>query len=50
MKNHFLFLNDPSEDGIDVLVTLTEADVLIFQSNEELLEFASPIVHSTEYM
>ncbi|KAF3659582.1 putative ABC transporter B family member 21-like [Capsicum annuum] len=46
MKNHFLFMDEPSEDGINVVVTLTEADMSIFQNNEELLEFASPIVQS----
>ncbi|XP_009783683.1 acylsugar acyltransferase 3-like [Nicotiana tabacum] len=44
MKNHFIFMDSPSGDGIDVLITLTEADMLIFHNNKELLEFASPVV------
>ncbi|CAN4076292.1 unnamed protein product [Withania somnifera] len=44
-KNHFLFMDDSTGDGINVLVSLTEADMLIFQNNKELLEFASPVVH-----
>ncbi|KAM3398912.1 acylsugar acyltransferase 3-like [Capsicum galapagoense] len=43
MKNHFLFMDERSGDGINVVVTLTEADMSIFQNNEELLEFASPV-------
>ncbi|PHU03637.1 hypothetical protein BC332_28888 [Capsicum chinense] len=48
MKNHFLFMDEGSGDGINVVVTLTEADMSIFQRNEELLEFASPVVQTPE--
>ncbi|KAG5578008.1 hypothetical protein H5410_058142 [Solanum commersonii] len=48
MKNQFIFMDDPSGEGINVLITLTEADMLLFQNNKELLEFASPVVQSLE--
>uniref|UniRef100_M1CHW5 Acyltransferase n=1 Tax=Solanum tuberosum TaxID=4113 RepID=M1CHW5_SOLTU len=48
MKNQFIFMDDPSGEGINVLITLTEADMLLFQNNKDLLEFASPVVQSLE--
>ncbi|XP_015164920.1 acylsugar acyltransferase 3-like [Solanum tuberosum] len=46
MKKSFILFDDPSEEGIDVLITLPEDEMLIFQKDKELLEFASPIVQS----
>ncbi|KAM3289791.1 hypothetical protein P3S67_018080 [Capsicum chacoense] len=48
MKNNVNFLDDPNGGGINVIITLREADMLIFQGNKELLEFASPVVPSLE--
>ncbi|KAF3644748.1 putative deacetylvindoline O-acetyltransferase-like [Capsicum annuum] len=48
LKNHFLFMDETSGNGINVVVTLTEAVMSIFQNNEELLEFASPVIQSPE--
>ncbi|CAN4105273.1 unnamed protein product [Withania somnifera] len=45
MKKNFIFLNEPSGDGINVLISLPEADMSIFQIKKEFLEFASPVVH-----
>ncbi|NP_001362853.1 acylsugar acyltransferase 3 [Solanum lycopersicum] len=47
-KNNFIFMDEQSGDGLNVLITLTKDDMLKFQSNKELLEFASPVVESTK--
>ncbi|KAK4709160.1 hypothetical protein R3W88_030085 [Solanum pinnatisectum] len=46
--NNFIFMDEPSGDGINVLITLTKDDMLNFQKKKELLEFASPVVESTK--
>nr|AUG68780.1 acylsucrose acyltransferase 3 [Solanum pennellii]AUG68793.1 acylsucrose acyltransferase 3 [Solanum pennellii] len=47
-KNNFIFMDEQSGDGLNVLITLTKDYMLKFQSNKELLEFASPVVESTK--
>ncbi|XP_059314868.1 acylsugar acyltransferase 3-like [Lycium ferocissimum] len=47
-QNGVIFLDDQSGEGINVLINLAEADMLIFQRDEELLEFASPIHQSPQ--
>nr|AUG68795.1 acylsucrose acyltransferase 3 [Solanum pimpinellifolium] len=47
-KNTFIFMDEQSGDGLNVLITMTKDDMLKFQSNKELLEFASPVVESTK--
>uniref|UniRef100_A0A5B7ACY4 Uncharacterized protein n=1 Tax=Davidia involucrata TaxID=16924 RepID=A0A5B7ACY4_DAVIN len=46
VKNTFVLMDAPTGDGIEAWVTLEEQDMAIFQSDEELLAFASlnPIV------
>ncbi|XP_055824007.1 acylsugar acyltransferase 3-like [Solanum dulcamara] len=44
VKNQMFFMDSPSGNGLDVVVTLEEKDMEIFQSDKGLLEFASPIV------
>ncbi|KAK4709162.1 hypothetical protein R3W88_030087 [Solanum pinnatisectum] len=46
MKKCIMLFDDPSEEGIDVLITLPEDEMSIFQKDKELLEFASPTVES----
>lgn len=46
VKNQMFFLDSPSGNGLDVVVTLEERDMEIFQSDKGLLEFASPVVQS----
>lgn len=41
MKNNLTFLDDPSRDRINTLITLTEIDMSLFQTNKEILEFAA---------
>nr|AUG68806.1 acylsucrose acyltransferase 3 [Solanum corneliomulleri] len=47
-KNNFIFMDEQSGDGLNVLITMTKDEMLKFQSNKELLEFASPVVESTK--
>ncbi|TMW81452.1 hypothetical protein EJD97_009528 [Solanum chilense] len=47
-KKSIMLLDDPSEEGIDAQITLTEDEMAIFQEDKELLEFASPMVQSTK--
>ncbi|XP_015058013.1 acylsugar acyltransferase 3-like [Solanum pennellii] len=48
MKKSIMLFDDPSEEGIDAQITLTEDEMSIFQEDKELLEFASPVVQSTK--
>lgn len=40
--NMFLLLDNQNGDGVDVIVNLEEGEMSVFESNEELLQFASP--------
>lgn len=43
VKNQMFFMDSPSGNGMDVVVTLEEKDMEIFQTDKALLQFASPI-------
>ncbi|WMV55920.1 hypothetical protein MTR67_049306 [Solanum verrucosum] len=48
VKKSIILFDDPSEEGIDALITLPEDEMLIFQKDKELLEFTSPIPGTTK--
>ena len=44
VKNQIFFMDSPTGNGMDVLVTLDEKDMEIFRSDKVILEYASPVV------
>ncbi|KAK4713916.1 hypothetical protein R3W88_019823 [Solanum pinnatisectum] len=44
VKNQIFFMDSPTGNGMDVMVTLDEKEMEIFQSDKVILEYASPVV------
>lgn len=44
VTNQIFFMDSPTGNGMDVLVTLDEKDMEIFRSDKVILEYASPVV------